>query len=355
MENISFLFFPSLTGLVLITILFVKSDKSKTEKIYMSSKKSEFVFYPRDIHLRDDAFHGSKTSRYTEWWYFDTVLNDGYSVQLSVRLISLLRQFLGLAVLRLDIYKDGNLKTHNKKIYPLNNLHLNTDAPLIKAAGKQIMKGYINETSGKWTYDLSFNINDKSADLRFIGTTKGWKGTNPGGDGWGVILPRAEVSGKIEIGKKKIKVNGIGYHDHNWNVKTAAVFNLGWFWGKIYSNNYTIVWATIFKTGSLGQPLLVVNKKNQDYFNIKPGNIQFIAKEIYKENGKEIPHSFFITAQTKNVSIHVAMDVEKIHHVKMLLIMNYWRYHVKCKGSITIDSRSESIDEMHIAEFLKFG
>ena len=217
------------------------------------------------------------------------------------------------------------------------------------------MKGYIDETTGKWIYDLSFNIKDTSADLRFIGTTKGWKGTNPGGDGWGVILPRAEVKGKIELNNKKIMVNGIGYHDHNWNVKTSAILNLGWFWGKINSNNYTIIWATIFKTSFFGQPLLIVNKKNQDYFNIESKNIQFIAKDFYKENGEEIPHTFIINAKTENVSINVTMNVEKIHHVKMLIIMNYWRYHVKCKGSITINSKVEKIDEMHIAEFLKFG
>ena len=150
-------------------------------------------------------------------------------------------------------------------------------------------------------------------------------------------------------------MNGIGYHDHNWKVKTAAVLNYGWFWGKINSNNFTIIWATIFKTRFLGQPLLVINKKDQDYINIEPENIQFAAKDIYIKNGKEIPHSFIITAQDENISIHVAMDVQKTHHVKMLLIMNYWRFHVKCKGSITIENREERIDETHIAEFLRFG
>ncbi len=355
MEYISLLFFPGIIGLVFIAIFYVKSSNSKTEKIFESSKKSKFVFLPRDIQLSDDAFYGSGFSRYTEWWYFDAVLNDGYSVQLSIRLISFLRQILGFAVLRLDIYKDGNLKTHNRKVYFLKQLHLSTNEPLIKLGKKHIMKGYIDEKTKKWTYDLSFKIDDASADLCFIGITKGWKGTNPSGDGWGVILPRAEVSGEIKIGNEKISVNGIGYHDHNWQVKTAAVLNFGWFWGKINTNNYTIVWATIFKTRLFGQPLLVINKKNQDYFNIKPEYIHFIGKDISIENGKEIPRSFIIDAQDENVSVHVEMEVIKIHHVKMLFIMNYWRYHVKCKGFISVDSKEESIHEQHIAEFLRFG
>jgi hypothetical protein len=35
-------------------------------------------------------------------------------------------------------------------------------------------------------------------------------------------------------------------------------------------------------------------------------------------------------------------------------LMDYWRYHVKCTGSVTIDSVTESIDNLYIAEFLKF-
>ena len=49
------------------------------------------------------------------------------------------------------------------------------------------------------------------------------------------------------------------------------------------------------------------------------------------------------------------MKVLGIHHVRMMGIMNYWRYHVKCTGSITVDSEEETIDEVHMTEFLRFG
>jgi hypothetical protein len=45
-------------------------------------KIDTFEFSPQDINLKDDAYHGSKGLQFTEWWYFDAALNDGYSIQL---------------------------------------------------------------------------------------------------------------------------------------------------------------------------------------------------------------------------------------------------------------------------------
>jgi hypothetical protein len=338
--------------------MFIINDtriKGKTKRIYQSSKESGFVFSPLELSLKDDAFHGSDALNFTEWWYFDAALNNGYSVQMSVRVLSILKRTIFFAFSRLDIYKDGILKSHKRKIYFGKKFNASSDFPLVTLGGKQVIKGHKDKANGKWLYDLLFELNDTSANLRFVSCTKGWKGKNPGGDWWGVVLPRALVSGKIKIKNKEIEVNGIGYHDHNWDVKaSAARNNLGWFWGKINSDNYTLTWATIFKTRFLGQPLLVINKKNGGYINIEPENIQFIGKDVRMENGKPIPHSFVLDAHNEDVSLHINMKVLEIHHVRMMLTMNYWRYHMKCKGSITVDSKEEGIDETHIAEFLRF-
>ena len=355
MNNIN-IYFITITGIIFAIIPFMKIKKNEKEESYESSKKSPFVFSPIDISLKDDGFHGSDAPRFTEWWYFDAVLNKGYSVQMSVRVLSVIKKRLVFVFQRLDIYKDGHLEKHNKRMYFLRNFDTSSDFPLVKLAGKQVIKGQVDEATGNWIYDLSFEINNASANLRFEGCTKGWKGKNPGGDWWAVILPRAKVSGKIKVKHQEIDVKGIGYHDHNWDVMaSAARSNLGWFWGKFNSDNFTLTWATIFKTRFLGQPLLVINKKNSGYINIEPENIQFIAKDIYKEDGKLIPHYFALEAHDKNVSLYVAMNVLGIHHERMMGIMNYWRYHVKCTGSVTVESKEEKIDEIHMAEFLKFG
>jgi hypothetical protein len=328
---------------------------SNNEDEYKSSKKSTFLFSPIDISIDDDAFHRSEAPRFTEWWYFDTVFDNGYSAQMSIRVLSIIKNRLVLIYQRLDIYKDGHLIKHNKKRFSLKKFDASNDLPLIKYNGKKVLEGYIDKTTGKWIYNLFFEIQDTSANLRFEGATKGWKGINPGGDRWAVILPLADVIGKIKVNNKEIDVKGTGYHDHNWDVRASvARINHGWFWGKINTKSYTITWATIFKTHDLGQPLLVVNMINGGYINVKPENISFIGDDLRLDHKKNIPNQFILQAKNGNVDLNFHMKVLDIHHVKMMLRMNYWRFHVLCDGYIKIDSKKESIKEMHIAEFLRF-
>jgi predicted secreted hydrolase len=322
--------------------------------IYKSNKDSQFVFLPEAISIEDDGYHESETPRFTEWWYFDAVFDNGYSAQMSVRLLSIIKKRLVLIFQRLDIYKDGELVSHNRKRCSLRNFKAKREIPLVKLDDIQVINGYINKNTGNWVYDLSFEINDTSVNLKFEGQTQGWKGRNPGGDWWAVLLPRAEVNGTITVKDKQIDVSGIGYHDHNWDVRAKAAKNLGWFWGKINFKNFTVTWATIFKDMNVGQPLLVINKINEGYINVLPQKIDFVGDDLCMENGKSIPHRLILKTKTENAALDVTMKVLKIHHVKMMLRMHYWRFHVSCKGSLKVGLEQESVDETHIAEFIRF-
>ncbi|VVB60974.1 Uncharacterised protein [uncultured archaeon] len=350
MININF-FFIRIIGMIFSTILKMNDTENG---IYKNNKNSQFVFLPEDISIEDDGFHESEAPRFTEWWYFDAVFDNGYSAQMSVRLLSIIKKRLVLIFQRLDIYKDGELVVHHRKRCALRNFEALHEIPSVKLDGKQVINGYIDKNTGNWAYDLTFEINDTSANLRFEGQTRGWKGRNPGGDWWAVLLPRADVKGTIKVNNKQINVSGIGYHDHNWDVRSKAATNLGWFWGKINFKTFTITWATIFKDMNVGQPLLVINKIKEGYINVLPQSIDFVGDDLYMENGKSIPHRFVLQTNTENVTLNVTMNVLKIHHVKMMLRMHYWRFHVSCKGSLKVGSEYESVDETHIAEFIRF-
>lgn len=331
--------------------------KIKTDE-YTNNKKCSFSFSPTDITIKDDAFHGSRSSRFTEWWYFDAVFDNGYSVQMSVRILSIIKNRFVLIFQRLDIYKDGKLVNHSKIRYPLKKFNASSDRPLVKLDDKVVIEGNIDKSTEKLVYNLSFDMGEYSADLRFEGETKGWKGktsATPGGDWWAVALPRAKVKGILKINNKEMKVKGTGYHDHNWEVKgSAATKNLGWFWGKINTKKYTLTWATIFKNIDLGQSLLIINKENDGYINVKPEHITFIAKDLQVNNKKLIPKKIIIQAKNNEVELDFTMKILDIHHVKMMLIMNYWRFHLMCEGKIKIGSYEEDISSTQIAEFLRF-
>jgi hypothetical protein len=311
-----------------------------------------YIFSPHDLILKDDAYQSSKGLQFTEWWYFDAVLNDGYSIQYSIRILSGLK--LSFLFVRFDLYKDGHLVNHKRKIHLLKDVEISKEKPFIKIGDKTILQGTIDEETGKFIYHISVAIKDVSAELQFSGTTKGWLGKHEADDWWAVALPRATVQGKITLQKETITVQGSGYHDHNWNVKIFALKNIGWYWGKIYSDRTAITWANILRTTVKVQPLLVINTIHDGYINVPPKDFQIIASDISEENKKMIPHVFTLQAKTNAVSLHVLMKTVDIHHVKIFPLMDYWRYHMKCTGSITIDSKTEVIDDLYIAEFLKF-
>jgi predicted secreted hydrolase len=216
------------------------------------------------------------------------------------------------------------------------------------------MNGYLDEKTGNLIYDISFTMDEVAAQLQFTGLTKGWKGKHEADDWWAVTLPRAKVTGMITLQDQTHEVQGSGYHDHNWNVKIFALKNIGWYWGKLYSERTAITWANILRTTMKVQPLLVINSIHNGYINVPPRNLRLTATEISEENKKMIPHVFTLEAEAETISLHVTMKSVDIHHVKIFPLMDYWRYHLKCKGSITINSETESIDDLYIAEFLKF-
>ncbi len=332
----------------------IQNYQERLDKRFQSKVNSpvgDFIFSPEDIELKDDAFHGADTLHFTEWWYFDAAFDNGYTAQVGIRVLGIINQ--GIVSVRLDIYKEGELESHELKKYLIWDFYASKDVPLIKLKEKQVMDCHINETTGNWVYNLSLELDKSSVELRFVGCTKGWKGSTPGGK-WAVILPRADVSGTIKLKNEEINVSGIGYHDHNWEITVFTGINFGWFWGKVNSNSYTMTWSKIMTTRFWGQPLLVINKKNDDYMNIEPEYIQFIVKDIHIEKGMLVPYSFVLKVQKEDVSLHVDMEVVDTHHERWVGIINYWRYHIKCTGSITIDSQTEIIDDIQIAEYIRF-
>jgi len=332
----------------------VTLENKKKQKSFKSAKDIAFLFSPKDISLEDDGFQGSTASRFTEWWYFDAVCNHGYSVQMSVRVMSVTKKHFVRISKRCNIYKNGVIIQCDTKTFSVKKSDLFNKYPLVKLGGENVINGKINN-DGKWVYDLSFHGKNMSVDLTFEGDTKGWKGKNPGGDGWNVILPKASVKGVLRIKDEKIKVQGTGYHDHNLDVRaSAARNNLGWVWGKINSKNFTATWATIFDKKGLGQPILVVNENKKNYINIRPKDIEFIGYNSKKRNGKYIPYHFDLKAKTKNIHFDVSMDVSTVHHVKKIFIMHYWRFHVLYEGSITINGKTEKVNDVQMAEFVRF-
>ncbi len=330
--------------------LFVLLIINSSFVISKNSENEQNSFEPEDIELKDDAFHKSLKPYFSEWWYFDADLEQGKSIQISFIVLSILNR--GLILTRCNFYEDGELLINERKINFLSSFYASEEIPLIKINNKEVMKGHIDVSTKDWVYDLNLSFEKISLNLRFVGESKGWKGKTSVSD-WGVILPYAKVLGAIKIDDSNIDVIGSGYHDHNWDMHLKAGLNFGWYWGNINSNSYTITWADILTTRVTQEPLIVLNQKDGSYKNINEKNIRFSTESFSLRNGHVIPNSFSIYAQQENIDIHIDMKVEDVHYIKFLG-MDYWRYHLQCTGYVKVGSNIEQINDIHIAEFLKF-
>jgi predicted secreted hydrolase len=346
-----------INSVISILTFFISGKKNK-------AKQKFFEFMPKDITLKDDAFHGSKALSFTEWWYFDANLDNGYSIQLSIRIGDILRSSIFIVFKRIDLYKDGKLIKSKKKLYLKKHFFASKEIPHVKIKGKNIIKGEIDKKTGKLIYTLNFKIDNITANLSFEGKTKGYKGTvgkpitkkgiTKQGK-WAVILPFATVKGKIKIKDKEMDAKGFGYHDHNWDMRGIVITNHGWFWGKLYFRDYIIVWSKVFKTKTIASELLVVSKKNGRYVNVKSDDIKLIANNYKKVKGRLIPHHLNLAVNNKNITINIDMNAMTLHYTKVMGFINYFRYHMKCKGSVYIESKDEKIEDSCICEFLRFG
>ena len=320
---------------------------------FLLSKTTDDVssfFHPENITLSDDAYHGSNKKYAVEWWYFDTSLNQRFTLQFGIYIYTVFNT--GFTTIQCNIYDQGKLIISDGSVYSLSQVSFSQHSPFIKINDKTVMNG--RETMDNLSmYQISYSNDHYSFYLNLQGMTDGWKGTTSAGD-WAVSLPKALVTGSLFIQNTSYDVSGIGYHDHNWNVTLSAGLNFGWLWGKTLTKHHVLTWATIFETWYKRNPLLVINKDNNGFFDIPAEQIDFSVTKIKFQDGMLIPFGFTLSAYSSQCNISLSVEIIHSDHSTVLRLINYWRYHIHTTGTITIKDYTETINEYNIAEFIRF-
>ena len=318
------------------------------------------------IKPKDDAYHGNINLFDVEWWYFDAVFDNDYSIHIGFRTYHIGKS--GFLQSRINVYKGGKAQFEKLKINLFSNVLISEKELKIIINGQTVVNidsDHYNKT-GEWKYTIKLTIKDISIDLTFIGTTEGWK-VETDTTCWTVALPKAKVEGYLKIGNKKLEAKGIGYHDHNWGYSASTAFGtIGWYWGRITGNNLNLTWAKTMKNIYEGDLLSILNydkTKNTDektYYSIHPDDVIIKPKNIIKKKGKIIPTEFEIKIKSKNkdskfpIEVDLKMNIIDIQHSR-IFIANYWRYHVATSGLIKFDNISEILENKpQIIEFLCF-
>jgi len=322
----------------------------------MTSGNDFKKFILKDVKPKDDAFYGLTKHVSSEWWYFEAFFDNGYSA-----VIGFTTSFKNLiAFPAIEIYKNGELEVRAIKRYFFHKFQLSKQIPSVKLFDKEIIEFDQKrfDDKGEWVYNVSSKIDDNAVKLKFIGTTPGWKYKREV-ESWIVVLPKAKVTGEIVVHGKKIKVNGIGYHDHNWVSNLSNIINVwGWYWGKITTKTLNITWANIVKKSTEEELIAVVNQDNQGYFAINPKNIHFKSDKFIRNHNRKMPTSITLKiddiVNDVPIKVDVKMEVKGIHRrYNRLLIAPYWRYHVKATGEISLGSHKETVNRTQMMEFFR--
>lgn len=328
-------------------------DSSAERQITRGSK------IPREIIPEDDAFHGSIRHIAAEWWYFDAIFTNNYSIHIGLKTFT--KKNYGVISPLIEIYKNGQLEIEAKRTYPLKKSSLSPTLPNIKLSNVPILSfdhaRYLKNKD--WVYNVNLDLDSCQVNLDFIGTTRGWT-FDTGAESWAVALPKACVTGEISCNGETINVEGVGYHDHNWNYTILTVMNygVGWYWGKIASKSFNVVWAKIEKSSKREEIYAVVNKDNNSFYVIDPNKITVVFDKFVRNHLRKTPTA--ITVQIDDIvndtpiTVDVSMNAFGLHY-NSVIIAPYWRYHVRSEGTISIGSHKETVNRTQIMELLKFS
>lgn len=301
-----------------------------------------------NITFGDACYKGTDFLHPLEWWYFDAVFDNNYSIEFHIDLASI--KGAGMVAVMLNVYDDGKLIFHSREYLLPSELNASKEKPLVFISGSKVIAGFI-DNKGNWVFNLSTKMDGASINLKFASTTQGWKSKILNMWWWGVIQPKAYVSGVIQVLNKTMHVNGTGYQEHAWNGILPYV--KGWYWGKFASNSMNIIWTNIIEYPWKQYLMVVLNKDNGGYVNIPPEKVQFSMSNYTYNDGWKIPASFHFGIEYRTIRADITADATNIIHQFSIGLFNYWRYHVHVRGEISYGSETEHIDNYQIMDFTR--
>jgi hypothetical protein len=281
-----------------------------------SRRRDEEIVTPP---LSENAIHPPGGKRWFEHWYFDARLESGHVVVVMLQARELVRRAPGVEI---HVYEPDGTRHQISRKYP-------AAAVQASSARCDIRVGY----NHAWVQDdeplvhrCVVDEGNLAADLRFESIVPSWQpglgNTRYGASdffAWVVGAPRASVSGTIRVGDETLEVRGIGYHDHNWGVGNMPRIVDHWYWGRVYADDITLVYANVFARKRYGfaasTPMMVAHDNR---IIVSTGEVEVeTGPEIHNEiAGRAYPTWLRLTAPDE---VELELDVKQIIHAHDLL------------------------------------
>ncbi|MEA2013037.1 MAG: lipocalin-like domain-containing protein [Verrucomicrobiota bacterium] len=178
------------------------------------------------VFPKDEGSHHTDPSVTMEWWYTNFTLNDSSGKSYSV-MICFFKPVIGISLRLFNISTSDNNKIYTatkigflaSKEGSLDITHTNAsslDHFYVKKEkdGTLIPFNYVLDVHGK--QNTSVHLEMEPIKPPFIVGENGYVQVGQSGHSWYYSLTRMKTTGTIQIGGKKIKVEGIGWMDHQW-------------------------------------------------------------------------------------------------------------------------------------------
>lgn len=216
----------------------------------------------------DNAVHLADHKHAFEHWYFDARLDDGHVVVAMLQSRELVARKPGI---ELHVYTPDGERLEVIQRYPDAAVQASRERCDVRVGANH---AYVEPDSLDGplpTHRLVAAEGDISFDLTFASEVPSWKP----GDGWTsyseheffawtVGAPRARVTGTVRYGDVELEARGIGYHDHNWGVGDMKRIIDHWFWGRLYAEDFTLVYANVLVQRGYGatwsSPLMLAHE-----------------------------------------------------------------------------------------------
>lgn len=197
-----------------------------------------------------NGLHPSPSRAAFEHWYFDAQLDSGHVV--VGFLIRRRPEDLPWARpwVELIVYTPDGGRRQVAQRYPLAETSFSADGCDVRIGANTARTEFVDGRLPR--HHVRLAEDDVAFELTFENETPSWmpgKGeTRFGGGetfGWVVGAPRAQVHGTLEIDGAKLAVTGRGYADHNWGVGDMKRIIERWHWGRLYTEEYSLLYANV--------------------------------------------------------------------------------------------------------------
>lgn len=218
----------------------------------------------------EDGIRTDPTVGTYEWWYYQLQATDGTFAQFVFYTKPWFETPLPFYPLVTATITSPNGTSHNELIfYNTNDFSASRNQNNL-TIGKNWVHGDLNAQV------LHFDSHEKGlgADLVFTRDAPGWQAGNGKWYfdksltqywGWFPAFPSAKVQGTLTYGGQVHKVQGNGYHDHQWGTVDMNKVLSYWYWGQGRLGNYTVIFFPVVTSSDYNYqhlPILYLAKGN---------------------------------------------------------------------------------------------